>query len=107
MSCKYQHHNPSANPSVWDNVATITNDRPTHLVQLENVRLKARMKREAPGITLVILATQTIPYSVAFDNRAGKLHSDNVRLIAGMKGEAPNTTLAISNYPAQTLQCSF
>ena len=32
---------------------------------------------------------------MAFDNRAGKLHSDNVRLIDGMKGEAPNTTLAI------------
>ena len=32
---------------------------------------------------------------MAFDDRAGKLHSDNVRLIAGMKGEAPNTTLAI------------
>jgi len=42
---------------------------------------------------------------VAFDDRAGKLHSDNVRLIAGMKGEVPNTTLAILiTKPKQQLQ---
>ena len=39
-----------------------------------------------------MLVSQPKYYSVAFDDRAGKLHSDNVRLIARKKGEAPNTT---------------
>ena len=63
--------------------------------------LIARMKGEAPSITVAMLVSQPKPYSVTFDVRAGKLHSDNVRLIARMKGEAPNTTLAI--LVAQTL----
>ena len=52
------------------------------------------MKGEAPNITVAMLVSQPKPYSVDFDVRAGKLHSDNVRLIAVLKGEAPNTTLA-------------
>ena len=59
------------------------------------MRLIARMKWEAPSITVAMLVSQPKPYCVAFDDRAGKLHSDNVRLIARMKGEAPNTNLAI------------
>ena len=66
-----------------------------------------RMKGEAPNTTLAILITQPKHYSVAFDDRAGKIHSDNVRLIARMKGEAPNTTLAIliTQPKLENLQC--
>ena len=50
------------------------------------MRLIARIKREAPSITVAMLVSQPKPYSVACDDRAGKLHSDNVSLIARMKG---------------------
>ena len=59
------------------------------------MRLIAGMKGEVPTTTLAILITQPKHYSVAFDDRAGKLHSDNVRLIAGMKGETPGITVAM------------
>ena len=56
------------------------------------MRLIARMKGEAPSITVVTLVLQPNPHSVTFDDRAGKLQSENVRLIARMKGEAPSIT---------------
>ena len=62
-------------------------------LQSGNVRLIAKMKGEAPSITLVILVSQPIPFCEAFDDRAGKLQSKNERLIATMKGEAPSITL--------------
>ena len=55
----------------------------------------SHLGNSAPTTTLAILNTQLKHYSVAFDARAGKLHSDNVRLIAGMKGEAPSITVAM------------
>ena len=57
--------------------------------------LIAKTKGEAPNTTLAISITQPKHYSVAFDDRARKLHSDNVSLIAKTKGEAPKTTLVI------------
>ena len=56
------------------------------------MRLIARMKGEAPSITVATLVSQPKPHSAAFDDRAGKLLSENVRLIARMKGEAPSIT---------------
>ena len=54
------------------------------------MRLIARMKGEAPSITVVTLVSEPRPHSVVFDDRAGKLQSENVRLIVRMKGEAPS-----------------
>ena len=59
------------------------------------MRLIVGMKGEVPTTTLAIIITQLKHYNVAFDDRAGKLHSDNVRLIARMKGEAPSITVAM------------
>ena len=56
------------------------------------MRLIARMKGEAPSITVVTLVSEPRPHSVVFDDRAGKLQSKNVRLIVRMKGEAPSIT---------------
>ena len=42
-------------------------------LQSEYVRLIARMKGEAPSITMATLVLQPKPHSVVYDNRVGKL----------------------------------
>ena len=64
------------------NPHSVTFDDRAGKLQLENVRLIARMKGEAPSITGATLVSEPKPHRMTFDDRAGKLQSENVRLIA-------------------------